>query len=79
MSSWVLVYILIFDIGTTEKEIRFDLKFDDSKLCERYATGKDNKLYMIDKYQDKGVRMVYPGCETATRDTYLEYIKQKGI
>jgi|TARA_R100001530_G_scaffold69574_1_gene49339 hypothetical protein len=72
MPAWLLVYVIVFDVGTSDKEIRFDLKFNDPKLCERYATSKDNKLYMIDKYKNKGIRMVYPGCEIESRAMYLD-------
>ena len=72
MPAWLLVYVIVFDVGTSDKEIRFDLKFQDLKACQEYALGNENQMYMHKKFQDKGINLVYPGCETESRAMYLD-------
>ena len=79
--AWLLVYVTIFEIGTTDKHIRFDHRFEDLKSCQEYAMGKENQKYMQETYKDFNpkVRMVYPGCETESRHMYLDYMMKQGI
>jgi len=72
MPAWLLVYVIVFDVGTSDKEIRFDIKFQDLKACQEYALGNENQMYMQKKFQGKGINLVYPGCETESRAMYLD-------
>ena len=83
MPSWLLVYVIVFDVGTPSiKEVRFDMRFDELIYCQKYALSNENKKYMQETYKSKKpiVKLVYPGCETESRAMYLDYInKNQGI
>lgn len=60
--EFILMYFLVLDSGVTRKEDRYDMVFESKYHCELYAMGEANRLYMIDTYKGKNIRMVYPGC-----------------
>ena len=41
--AWLLVYVVVFEIGTTDKHVRFDHRFEDQKSCQEYAMSKKMK------------------------------------